>query len=69
MNTILKNKINTFLKHSKMSQAQFAKCADIGVVTLNLWLNDKRVISSKMEKRMEDFMLDYAAKITEIANS
>lgn len=69
MNSILRNKVNTFLRYSGMSQAQFAKFADLGVATLNLWLNDKRIISTKMENRMKGFMSEYAAKITEIANN
>lgn len=69
MNTILQNKVSKFLHCSGMSQAQFAKFADLGIATLNLWLNDKRIISTKMENRIEGFMSEYAEKITEIANN
>ena len=69
MNTNLKNKVNSFMKCSGMSQVQFAKRAGLCDGTMNRWLNDKRVISAKMEKRMEDFMSDYAKEITEIANN
>ena len=51
MNTNLKNKVNAFMKCSGMSQVQFAKRAGLCDGTMNRWLNDKRVISAKMEKR------------------
>ena len=50
MNTILKNRVNEFLRCSGMSQSQFAKNVDLWSVTISQWLGDKRIISQKAER-------------------
>lgn len=69
MNTILKDRVNEFLRCSGMSQSQFAKNVDLCSVTISQWLGDKRIISQKAEIRINDFMSDYVARITKVVNN
>lgn len=65
----LRNRVSTFLNYSGMTKSQFAKNVDLCPSTIGQWLTEQRIISTRAENRINDFMSEYATRISEIVNN